>query len=344
MRGPLFEARRLLTDTAAGVLPGLESWKPSLGPVIDWQVASSGIADALKTLDSVRWPLFGASSAMDTLGVLSQGWETHVSAMADVFTTTSDSMRKLTSALWSDVDHSGFMDRVMGGHSEALVDMLKSWSERADRGVWAAQMALRMALRTVEAVKRGDVDAVRRFMRKFLGFTKLSGDLVTSATLALLDVTRWLPEGLLALDFDPCPKLRAMTLAEHRSLKRELTDPDKPALRLCGQPLLSLDMPVKVSDEVTVPLSELRRDKSAPDPAAVYEEKDISDPRVLRLWWKFSDRERSILYEKGRPGTTWPAAAVACGGLPAEGERLRRKVNHLSKSSAAPEPAVQVVS
>ncbi|RFZ08684.1 hypothetical protein VIMS_04115 [Mycobacterium marinum] len=134
-----------------------------------------------------------------------------------------------------------------------------------------------------------------------------------------------MPDGLLALDFDPCPRLRSLTLAEHRGVNRLIIDPD---LQAHGKPVRSLEEPVKMSNEVTTPLRELLPYTAAPEPAAVDEE-DIGDPRVPRVWWKFTDREREILREKGHPGMTWPAAAVACGGSPAEGDRLRRKAKRL---------------
>lgn len=42
-------------------------------------------------------------------------------------------------------------------------------------------------------------------------------------------------------------------------------------------------------------------------------------------WRKLTDRERQIVREKGQERMSWPSAAVACGGTPAEGERLRRR-------------------
>jgi hypothetical protein len=96
---------------------------------------------------------------------------------------------------------------------------------------------------------------------------------------------------------------------------------------------------VSDADDAPTPLRELVPEQAAPDPAAV-DDDEISDPRISRLWWRFTDREREILREKAQPGVTWPAAAVACGGTPNEGDRLRRKVKRLAKKatdmSAAP--------
>jgi hypothetical protein len=51
--------------------------------------------------------------------------------------------------------------------------------------------------------------------------------------------------------------------------------------------------------------------------------------------------EAMILREKAHPRMTWPAAAVACSGAPAEGERLRRKVKRLSRASTTSPSAAQ---
>jgi hypothetical protein len=246
---------------------------------------------------------------------------------------------KVAASVWAGMDHGSFMDRMLGGHTEVLVDALRGWSSWAGRGMWAARFALNMALRTKKAVERGDLDAVKEFMRDWLGFKIFPFDLVTSASLVLLDVRAWLPPGIPEPDFDPSPTLRKLTLAEHRRLKRQLTEnPGNPALRLNGKSLYSLDKPRKVADGLFCTLNEMRPDPGMPDPGDVLAQNMIADPRVLRLWSKFSDLERAILLEKGQPGTTWPAAAVACGAAPAAGDRLRRKIAYLNKTGAAEMP------
>lgn len=243
---------------------------------------------------------------------------------------------KLASSVWTGVDHGSFMDRMLGGHTDALVGALRGWSVRAGRGMWAARLALNMALRAKRAVERGDMDAVKQFMRDWLGFNIIPLDLIASASLVLLDVRAWLPPGIPEPDFDPSLTLRKLTLDEHRRLTRRLTEsPRKPALRLNGKPLYSLDMPRKVADGLYCTLNDVRPDPGSPDPGDVLAENMIGDPRVLRLWWRFTDLERAILFEKGQPGTTWPAAAVACGATPADGDRLRRKCRYLNETGAA---------
>jgi hypothetical protein len=267
----------------------------------------SPFTDVMKTIDAARGPLFDVA--------------------------------KLASSVWAGMDHSSFMDRMLSGHTEVLVDALRGWSSWAGRGMWAARFALNMALRAKKAVERGDLDAVKEFMRDWLGFTIFPFDLVTSASLVLLDVRAWLPPGISEPNFDPSPTLRKLTLAEHRRLKRQLTEnPGNPALRLNGKSLYSLDKPRKVADGLFCTLNEMRPDPGTPDPGDVWAENMITDPRVLRLWSEFTDLERAILFEKGQPGTTWPAAAVACGASPAAGDRLRRKIAYLNKTGAAEKP------
>jgi hypothetical protein len=267
----------------------------------------SPFADVMKKIDAAREPLFDVA--------------------------------KMASSIWAGMDHGSFMDRMLSGHTDVLVDALRGWSVWAGRGMWAARFAVSMALRAKQAVERGDLDAVKEFMRDWLGFTLFPFDLVTSASLVLLDVRAWLPPGILEPDFDPSPTLRKLTLAEHRRLTRHLTeDPSDPALRLNGKSLYSLDKPRKVADGQYRTLNEIRPDPGTPDPGDVLAENMIADPRVLRLWRRFTDLERAILFEKGQPGTTWPAAAVACGAPPAAGDRLRRKIAYLNKAGAAELP------
>lgn len=261
----------------------------------------------------------------------------HLAAMDQLMRQAQQSVGD-TLGRWSMRDPAGWMNELMRGPAESITAMMRSWSGWAERGQWATRLALRMALRAKEAVKRGDLQAVIQFMREWLGFTRTPDDLVGSVSLVLLDERAWLPDDLLALDYDPCPLLRSLTLAEHRRLRRLVIDPRK---RLLHEPVVSLDKPVTIRPDFRPPLLELVAAKLA---TAVDNEDDISDPRVLRVWGKLTEREREILREKGHPGMTWPAAAVACGGSPGEGERLRRKVKRLSKPADTPAVSAQAAS
>ncbi|QEN12871.1 hypothetical protein [Mycobacterium sp. ELW1] len=229
-------------------------------------------------------------------------------------------------------DPMSWMNDALRAPAESITEMMRSLWPLADRGMRAAQLALRTALNVVRMLERNDPrarEAVRRFLLDWLDFQHVSWDLVCSATLVLMNVGSWLPDGLLSLTFDPRSRLRALTLKEHRAVTRLSTDPD---LSFRGKPLLSLDQPVAASDSDGAPtvLRDLAADRAAPDPAAVEEE--ITDPRILRVWWKFTDREREILREKSQPRVTWPAAAIACGGTAGEGDRLRRKARRLARA------------
>ena len=223
------------------------------------------------------------------------------------------------------------------GPASWMTEAMRGWSTLADGGLWAARLALRMAMAARRAVMRGDIDAVKRFLCDWLGFTfkYVTPDLVNSASLVLLDERAWLPDDALALDYDPRPTLRDLTLAEHRTCTRMITD-----RQVNHQLVISLDKPIsaaKPDSGSTTSLLELMAAK--PQPELVVADDDIRDPRVLRVLAKLTDRERKIAEERGHVGTTWAEAAVACGGTPDEGEKLRRKVKRLSKFADAPAAA-----
>lgn len=254
-------------------------------------------------------------------------------------------------------DHLSIFDKVVGDSQRAMheamgrwttsamgpaswmTEAMRGWSTLADGGHWAARLALRMALRAKRAVLRGDIDAVKRFLCDWLGFTVefVTPDLVGSASLVLLDEPAWLPDELLALDYDPRPTLRKLTLAEHRSCTRMITDPRR---RANHQPVLSLNKPITAADSdssSTTSLLELVAAK--PQPELVAANDDISNPRVLSVLAKLTDRERKIVEEQGHVGTTWAQAAEAHGATAAEGTRVRRKAKRLSKIAGGPATA-----
>ncbi|MGH3584583.1 MAG: hypothetical protein ACRDUB_23550, partial [Mycobacterium sp.] len=144
-------------------------------------------------------------------------------AMADRFsifdTVMGDSQRALHEAM-------GRWTSSMTGPAAWMTEAMRGWSTLADGGHWAARLALRMARAARRAVLRGDIDAVKRFLCEWLGFTAkyVTPDLVGSASLVLLDEPAWLPDDSLALDYDPTPTLRKLTLAEHRNCTRMITD------------------------------------------------------------------------------------------------------------------------
>lgn len=254
-------------------------------------------------------------------------------------------------------DHVSIFNKVMGDSQRALhesmgrwassmtgptawmTEAMRGWSTLADSGHWAARLALRMALAAKRAVLRGDINAVKRFLCEWLGFTAefVTPDLVGSASLVLLDEPAWLPDELLALDYDPRPTLRKLTLAEHRNCTRMITDPRR---RANHQPVISLNKPItKTGSDSGSPTSLLELVAAKPQPELVAAHDDISDPRVLRVLAKLTDRERRIAEEQGHKGTTWAEAAVSCGGTPDEGEKARRKVKRLSKTATGPATA-----
>jgi hypothetical protein len=138
----------------------------------------------------------------------------------------------------------------------------------------------------------------------------------------LLEEAAWLPAGL-GGDDKVCPLIKKLTVREHRNF-RLLGD-----TQLCGRAMDSLDREVMISrdEAVRVPLVEV-----VPAPPPPPSEDDISDPRLVSIIDRLTERERKILRMKAKEGRTWPDAAVSCGATLKEGENLRRKVKRLSKT------------
>lgn len=234
----------------------------------------------------------------------------------------------------------GWMNDLVRESTAAFAEMMRSLWPLADGGLHAARLALRAALRIVGLLERNAPHApaaVRDFLINWLGFRHAGPDLVNSAALVLMKVASWLPDNAF-IGYDPIPKLRKLTLAEHRAVNRLSTDP---ALQFRGAQLLSLDDSVAVSDQPGAPtvLRDLVADKEAPDPADLSDE-EFTDPRFLRLWDKLTDTERAILRAKGQPGViTWASAAVDAGQRPESGESLRRKLKRLAAGEKSPSGA-----
>lgn len=217
---------------------------------------------------------------------------------------------------------------------ESIAESLSAFWRLADRGLPAAQVALGEALSLVAALQRGDIgvtERVKQFLITWLRFGEVSLELVASAVLVLHNTARWLPADV--RDFDPRKKLRSRILVEHRKASRLSTDPD---LRFRGHPLRSLQEPIGDDEETgtVITLADRVADPHAVDPAAQVGDEFV-DPWMRELWWKFTDRERTILRAKSQQRVTWAEAAVECGGTPAEGEALRRKGKRLSKLDLA---------
>lgn len=313
-------------DIGLGKLTGAQAALDAL--TADWQTSAAG-RFATDYLHGSRGPL------TDPLGMQGYG-----SSLDKLMRDSQHSVQEFMRQQSLMPDPAAWM-RDLYSPATLIVEMMRSWWPAADRGFHAARVALRAALKVVRLLTTNDPrarEAVQQFLIDWLGFKYSSHDLVASATLVLLNVQSWLPTGAVPLDFDPCPKLRKLTLAEHRAVNRLSIDPE---LRFRKRPLLSLEQPVKVTDSDTTPTSlrELLPDRAAPDPSAAAEP-EFSDPRIVRVWWRLTPREQEILRVKAQPGVTWAAAAVECGGTPAEGDRLRRKVNRLAKKDNDPQPPI----
>lgn len=224
---------------------------------------------------------------------------------------------------WMETTHRAAMDGLWRAPEESIAKVLQSFSTLADQGVAWGWRALGAALRAQRAVLRGDLEAIVRFLREWLGFKKTPRTLVDAASAVLLEEAAWLPVGL-ASDDKVCPLIKKLTKREHRNF-RPIGETE-----LCGRSVDSLDREVMISrdEAVSVPLVEVV--PAPPPPASV---DDISDPRLVWIIGKLTERERAILQIRAEKAPNWPDTAVMSGATRAEVDNLRRKVKRLSKAA-----------
>lgn len=246
---------------------------------------------------------------------------------ASVFDGVTAAMHRHVEGLssWVATTHRAAMDALWRAPEQSIATMLQSFSTLADQGVAWGWRALGAALRAQRAVLRGDLEAIVRFLREWLGFKKTPHTLVDAASAVLLEEDAWLPAGL-AGDDKLCPLIKKLTVRQHRNF-RPLGD-----TQLCGRSVDSLDRKVKISrdEAVRVPLVEL-----VPAPPPPPSEDDISDPRLVWIMDRLTEREQQIVRMKAKEGRTWPDAAVSCGATVKDGQNLRRKVKRLGKAADA---------
>ncbi|GAB4662181.1 hypothetical protein MOKP64_45050 [Mycobacterium avium subsp. hominissuis] len=244
---------------------------------------------------------------------------------ASVFDGLSAAMHRHAQGLssWMETTHRAAMDALWRAPEQSVATMLQSFSTLADQGVAWGWRALGAALRARRAVLRGDLEAIVRFLREWLGFQKTPHTLVDAASAVLLEEAAWLPAGL-AGDDKVVPLIKQLTVREHRNF-RLLGD-----TQLRGRPVDSLDREVPISRDntVRVPLVET---VPAPPPPAVTD--DLSDPRLVWIIGRLTERERAILQIRAEKARNWPDTAAMSGATRAEVEKLRRKVKRLSRSA-----------
>lgn len=223
---------------------------------------------------------------------------------------------------WMQTTHRVAMDAAWRAPHESIASMLRGFTTLADQGVVWGWRGLWTALQARRAVLRGDVGAVMRFLKEVLGFQRTPPTLVDAASAVLLEEAAWLPADW-EVDDAVCPRIRQLTIREHRNF-RLIGD-----TKLCGRPVDSLDREVTISrsEVVSVPLVEVL---PAPRPRAGVD--DITDPRLLEIFGRLTERERAILRVRAEAARNWADTAVSCGATRAEVENLRRKLKRLSKS------------
>lgn len=223
---------------------------------------------------------------------------------------------------WMASTHRVAMDALWRAPHESIATMLQSFSTLADQGVTWGWRALGAALQAQAAVLRGDLEAIARFLREWLGFKETPHTLVDAASTVLLEEA-WLHAGL-AGDDKLCPLIKKLTVREHRNF-RLLGD-----TQLRGRSMDSLDREVAISRDkaVRVPLVEI---VPAPPPPAGAD--DISDPRLVWIFGRLTERERAILRIRAEKARNWPDTAVMSGATRAEVDNLRRKIKRLGKTA-----------
>lgn len=224
---------------------------------------------------------------------------------------------------WMATTHRAAMDALWRAPQESIATMLASFSTLADQGVVWGWRALGAALRAQAAVLRGDLEAIVRFLREWLGFKETPHTLVDAASAVLLEEAAWLPAGL-AGDDKLCPLIKKLTVREHRNF-RLLGDTQ---LRGRSVDLLDREVPISQDKAVRVPLVETV--PAPPPPAGV---DDISDPRLVWIFGRLTERERSILRIRAEKARNWPDTAAMSGATRAEVDNLRRKIKRLSKTA-----------
>ncbi|AWG64781.1 hypothetical protein DDT46_13910 [Mycobacteroides abscessus] len=263
-----------------------------------------GFSHGLFEASAHSWPGAGVSAAMEALTRHTQS-------------SLSEHMQK-----WSMPGLTGWIDDALRPAAESIFATMQSWRKLADDGLWAARLALKMALAAKDAVLRGDLLTVKTFIREWLGFKHISPTLLASAALVLLDIAAWLPG---TVGDDPVPKLRSLTLAEHRRTQRLITDPK---VRIAGKSVISLDQSVRTDTGTCTTLLELVAAKPIRD-TALDASDDLDDPRMQHMYGRLTERERRIFLQRSH-SRTWADAAAAAGESPQAGEQLRRKVKRLS--------------
>lgn len=346
-------AKRLITDVGMG-LAGLRADSPLGGAVTPvWESAASflpsgpqpsvlsgftsGIAEKIGAnlgsfagldLGSSRFLADHLSNVAPVLPSVQWPWPKWSDASVLEGVTTAMHRHVQGLAGWMETTHRAAMDGLWRAPQESIAKVLQSFSTLADQGMAWGWRALRAALRARRAVLRGDLEAIARFLREWLGFKNTPPTLVDAASAVLLEEAAWLPADV-DVDEDVCPRIRKLTIREHRNF-RLIGDTE-----LCGRSVDSLDREVMISrsEAVSVPLVEVV--PAPPPPAGV---DDISDPRLVSIIDRLTERERTILQVRAET-RNWPDTAVMSGATRAEVENLRRKVKRLSKAAGVTAPA-----
>jgi hypothetical protein len=195
---------------------------------------------------------------------------------------------------------------------------------RASTGL-AQDLALRALLTALEvrdAVLRGDRPAVARFIADWLGWAPTEGR-VEAVSMVLLE-SGW--EEVQATDSSATERawweFRARAVQQHR-VQRPVWQ-----TQINGRPVALLDQPVRTRGRSElVPLGDLLDDPRAlAELAAV--ERGHQDPRLQWVLGRLRPADRTVVLAYGRGATSWADAAVFCGRLPEDGDKIRCRVRY----------------
>lgn len=223
--------------------------------------------------------------------------------------------------------------------SSMISELMRGWNVLSGLGHQLANWALLQARRVRrELLRNPDRQAVRAaitwFMREVLHYKWIQGDDHIDAAIAALLDDSWLPGNVYAWpqESDTREQLRQLTNKQHR-LWRPIGE-----TQLQRRTVTSLDAPLSAhgDSDSDIPYTEADRVRAVDFfPAQI----PVSDPRLQRMFEHLSPVEQEIVLAKYGEGCTWAEAAVSCGRLPGDGEKLRRKFRRLTNIELQSLPA-----
>lgn len=309
-------AREIATGAA-----GLTNWLDAAVPRVDMS-AWSNVVGTASAFNARMNDVFGAATR--TMLEIDRSYRALDNLIAPA-------LRNVSSTL---VGLAPVMESAAGMWSSQISELMHGWSVLWGFGHRLAGDALRLALKTREAlVSDTDRDAVREavieFMSRVLGYRRHPSEArIEAVTSALLDDEWFAPVGSSsAEDYSPHDQIRAIARYQH-GLWVPLLETKRR-----GYLIASLEKPDHVAsphsdgDERGRPMDRLRAPEFSP------ERQPVSHPVLRRVMGSLSEIEQEIVWTRHHDGArSWADAAVMCGRPVAEGETVRRKLLKLKNA------------